>query len=506
MANLGSISALEAAVNAAIPDNTSNQVSPEDVRESIIDTIDTLTGSPVVNVLTGNTLWVDAINGNDSTGARGVQNRPFLTPLAAKNAASSGDVIIVRPGLYAIDPDSTLAKNGVNWLGEAGAILSKSGDPTVGIFDDNGSAVTCVVSGSFELLYAPDGWSSSFVAAARASHPGTRMIISATSIESDLTVAEDHCSVNGTNGTLMVNCRSIITTGFGYCVYWENGDTFVRAERIIGDGNGAVTSLVTATEMTGKYWVDAQEIRALGSGAVSCQSSASAAPQQMWVRAHEIISDHSTGSGVEFSGGALKLYVVAEKISCSGSGGTVIRNNASTGNQFTGAVWITAQKISGGQKWYADSIANSGNGRVFITAQHYEDTGDVTVGFDVKSAKLSISGGSAVIENGDGISIGGGSVAATGMRIDASASSTSNPVVKSGGALTMNACELIADAGQDSITSSGTQTVTCYGSGANTQVGSDVTIIGSLYIGTAQAAAGQVPTANADGSWSWQTP
>lgn len=47
MANLGSISALEAAVNAAIPDNTSNQVSPEDVRESIIDTIDTLTGSPV---------------------------------------------------------------------------------------------------------------------------------------------------------------------------------------------------------------------------------------------------------------------------------------------------------------------------------------------------------------------------------------------------------------------------------------------------------------------------
>jgi len=47
MANLGSIVALEAAVNAAIPDNTSNAVTPADVRDSIIDTIDTLTGIPV---------------------------------------------------------------------------------------------------------------------------------------------------------------------------------------------------------------------------------------------------------------------------------------------------------------------------------------------------------------------------------------------------------------------------------------------------------------------------
>ena len=49
MANLGSIVALEAAVNAAIPDNTSNAVTPADVRDSIIDTIDTLTGEPVVS-------------------------------------------------------------------------------------------------------------------------------------------------------------------------------------------------------------------------------------------------------------------------------------------------------------------------------------------------------------------------------------------------------------------------------------------------------------------------
>lgn len=44
MANLGDVATLEAAVNAAIPDNTSNVVTPANVRTSIIDTIDTLVG------------------------------------------------------------------------------------------------------------------------------------------------------------------------------------------------------------------------------------------------------------------------------------------------------------------------------------------------------------------------------------------------------------------------------------------------------------------------------
>ena len=47
MANLGSVSALTTYVNTNIEDNTSNAVTPADVRQSIINTIDTLTGTPV---------------------------------------------------------------------------------------------------------------------------------------------------------------------------------------------------------------------------------------------------------------------------------------------------------------------------------------------------------------------------------------------------------------------------------------------------------------------------
>src|SRR5690606_22536807 len=46
----------------------------------------------------GNTLYVDAVNGNDTSGARGMANKPFKTLGAANTAASAGDVIHVRPG------------------------------------------------------------------------------------------------------------------------------------------------------------------------------------------------------------------------------------------------------------------------------------------------------------------------------------------------------------------------------------------------------------------------
>jgi hypothetical protein len=48
----------------------------------------------------GNTLTVDAVNGNDTTAAGDPYKLPFLTITAALNAASSGQLVFVRPGTY----------------------------------------------------------------------------------------------------------------------------------------------------------------------------------------------------------------------------------------------------------------------------------------------------------------------------------------------------------------------------------------------------------------------
>jgi hypothetical protein len=54
------------------------------------------------SLLTGNQIWVDAVNGNDGTGAVGNASLPFATPAAAIAVASAGDTVNVRPGTYAL--------------------------------------------------------------------------------------------------------------------------------------------------------------------------------------------------------------------------------------------------------------------------------------------------------------------------------------------------------------------------------------------------------------------
>jgi hypothetical protein len=50
----------------------------------------------------GSTIFVDAVNGNDSTGARGRFDKPFQTPTNAAKVAVSGDTIFLNPGVYHI--------------------------------------------------------------------------------------------------------------------------------------------------------------------------------------------------------------------------------------------------------------------------------------------------------------------------------------------------------------------------------------------------------------------
>jgi hypothetical protein len=67
---------------------------------------------------TGNTVWVDSINGNDGTGTSGRQDLPYLTVAAALSAATSGDTVIVRPGTYA--EEGLTIPSGISLRGQGG--------------------------------------------------------------------------------------------------------------------------------------------------------------------------------------------------------------------------------------------------------------------------------------------------------------------------------------------------------------------------------------------------
>ncbi len=111
-------------------------------KDSIGDIWDIHTGnitSP--SVTSGNILYV-AITGSDTdttkSGHIGKRDNPFLTLDAAANAAISGDTIHVFAGDYLVTTTATngIAKSGVNWYFEIGAVVVKN---TVGdLFNDTG--------------------------------------------------------------------------------------------------------------------------------------------------------------------------------------------------------------------------------------------------------------------------------------------------------------------------------------------------------------------------------
>ena len=85
-----------------------------------------LTNLPAGDVNTGNTLWVDSVNGNDGTAVSGRLTKPYLTVDAALNAATSGDTVVVRPGTYA-ESGLTLS-GGVALISEGGYSQITIGD------------------------------------------------------------------------------------------------------------------------------------------------------------------------------------------------------------------------------------------------------------------------------------------------------------------------------------------------------------------------------------------
>jgi hypothetical protein len=95
-----------------------------------------------MSVYTSRSVYVDALQGNDSSGKRQQFDLPYQTITAALAVAQPGDTVFVRPGMY---NERNLLKNGVDIFGPGADVIST--DATEGaVFDDssNGANAACV--------------------------------------------------------------------------------------------------------------------------------------------------------------------------------------------------------------------------------------------------------------------------------------------------------------------------------------------------------------------------
>lgn len=130
----------------------------------------------------GSTIFVDATYGNDTTAKREKEGKPFKTLTAAKNAAISGDLIVVKNGTY---EENLVLKNGVNWYFYPGTKITHSQEDSSAI-SDNGETVECFIRGYLDIE----------------STKGVSEI-----------VTQDGICLDGANTNINIECNSISTSG-----------------------------------------------------------------------------------------------------------------------------------------------------------------------------------------------------------------------------------------------------------------------------------------------------
>jgi len=180
-------------------------------------------------VKTGNLLWVDAVNGNDATAVRGRLSAPFLTLTAAKLAAIAGDTIIVLPGTY---NEKNLAKNGVNWHFENGAVISYSGMAAGGVFDTAVAGGICAFNvtgrGVFKVLSEP------------APAPVLKSFYGGDAINLECERIDALGAAIEVAGTVSVRCHDLKSSSTGCVSVFASAVLSLRANKISSSGGNAV--------------------------------------------------------------------------------------------------------------------------------------------------------------------------------------------------------------------------------------------------------------------------
>lgn len=439
------------------------------------------------NVVTGKTLWVDAVNGSDVNGARGNLSKPFASLGKAKTNALAGDTVMVLAGSYT---NNDLGKAGVNWFFMDGSrvYFTDSGSGAgYGFFDDRSSgATTNTVEGLGEFTYDSPGNTNvlgPFVVTNR---------LSEITFRARRIIFRDTLGGNAVSGCIAVkNCKSVyayldelVDLDFGhldsYCsgIYWEGGETHVTVNRIKMDDGYLIWAKENATGTTNGLWVTANQMVQVdavgGTGAI--QVDALTDPFRVWIDAKEITT--AVGAAYRQSGGG-RVYVRAEKIN--------------SGDQFPvqllgGNLWLDSQKLTG-KGWL-----NVSGGFLWGNVNHFEDLGGgTTPGLTFSGGTNYLRGGMAIITNLPVVRWIGGSVTLEGITANTMGGTLTNAPVwafSTNGDLTLKNCSLLGG-NTNSIFATNAQSITVKGIlSIASNINANVTITGLKEQGGTFTAAG----------------
>lgn len=259
-------------------------------------------GGGLTAVPIGNTVFVDAINGDDATGARGQLAKPFLTLTAAVAAATDGDTIYVWPGTYS---DSQLSFNG-NFYFEDGAIVTSGDDnPMFNVV----AGQTLSISGRGDFQMTNPGGNPDVIF----------MTTGATvSFQAKRMRAFGHC-IAQTGGTLLPSSVDVLdmTAGNGAGFWWETnpgtnaGDANIHIGHLICSGGDYPGIFLFGGDGTENLFFTIDQFDIVGENGGIATSNVMAGTR-VWVNMQFMDIDTVTSPTMLLSGG--KVYVTGLKV------------------------------------------------------------------------------------------------------------------------------------------------------------------------------------------------
>ncbi len=439
----------------------------------------------------GNTLYVDAVNGNDSSAARGT-TRPFLDIVTAKNAAVSGDLIIVRPGTYSASEQ--LLKDGVDWEFEAGAIINMDTALDIYIFDDS-------AAGANGAVHSTIGGHGIFGGA------GYELSIKITNTNSFVFIFMGDVRVAGLglnppsvfqDGGLL----KIVADGNVGLTTWTNGEMHLDVEDLQGFNAVAASSANTqhvfltcktigAMNIDGgssasRFWVRCADtsnaaiifdnarvyLTAQKSGyGIQCKMTGSVA--QYWIDVEKM-----TGAALDYPnrGGPLQLY-----------GGFSVVRIGDIDRSYVGIGGLESIKCTDGtHRVVVDSLLGNATGTDMITVsggtldltvKQFRDNGGTANLLNVSGGTCVVDGLNYIPTTSGGIVVSAGTLRLKDSRLNTSAITTIDTLTVSGGTTILTNVTLVSHSSQNSIYAGSAQNVGIYGHCmANTDISSNITL------------------------------
>lgn len=481
-----------------------------------------IVGSSYPRISWGNSVFV-ATNGNDSTGARNDPALPFLTLRAAKNAATNGDSVLVMPGTYILT--NSVLKNGVDWVlyGPMELRLTNSysvADTSLverggwGIFDDRVSGVsTSSVHGigSVKMIWhsglpvvvdamatyptSADGFMGAIVVTNRLSRLSFRNIhvdlagyVASAGTANAFHLADgtnifENCSFSKIGTTNVLVYDPVVDDYASFSdkasgIYWEHSDSYFDGPFLYCDAYSIWANDANRRQGIQNLWVNVPNI--YGKFYASGYTNGN---WKVWILANEIASgtNGSISAVTVYDGG--KFYVTAQKIGNTPNGNP--NQNYVPVIESAGAakLWVTTQKITGSNApfvWHSTDPAHPGSGVTHITAEDYEDLGNVPVGFLVDRGELNIHGGRGTVTNGIVASVAiGGALNMAGAQFSNLSSSSNACIVTATNSVVLSHNTLVGPTNKWAVLSTGTNQIRAWFNAFNSP-STNVNLLGGM--------------------------